>query len=400
MAKFEGKQGRWITTKTGRHVFVERGKSVKQALAEAFEEYTYDEDDVKLVRSWYDTHVMDKDYEKDGYHDLDIKDLHITHENINEWMNNPQISSNDIKRFLQTQYGITFNEADALYNAFYRQDYEEILKERKAKLEQATFQPRIKAAEEYLSTMSKLELTDDAYDNEVIIAEGANYNNYHEAERVYKYGWDDKGEYNPEKAKKLYDAYTSNCQRCVMAWFLRNQGYDVQALEWDGEIGSGNYNWEKNPSNYRLVRAAPRIKRSDGYMRRNWSFSGFNIPDDTTYDYNGKNKQWASTQFKEISKMVEDAGSGAVYFCSVYWRGQNSGHVFIVHNDNGKARFIDPQDNSDASKYFDKNRYGLVTENTTVLRVDKLTLNGDILPDIVKKYEEKPSMEDKVWKRI
>lgn len=398
MAKFEGKQGRWITTKTGRHVFVERGKSVKEALADAFEEYTYDEDDVKLVRSWYDTHIMDKDYEKDGYHDLDIKDLHVTNDKILDWMNNPNISSNDMKRLLQTQYNINYAEAEALYNAFYRQDHEEILKKRKQKLEESQFKPRAEAAEQYLSTMPKIS---DDINKQWAADTGANYNNYNEARKVYKYGWDDKGEYNPAKAKKLYDAYTSNCQRCVMAWFLRYQGYDVQASEYDGSDEYDNFSQTENPSNYKIDRAAPKIKRSDGYIRRNWSFSGFNIPSDTVYDYNGKNKQWASTQLKEISKMVEDAGPGAVYFCSVNWRGYKAGaHVFVVHNENGKARFIDPQDNSDASKYFDKNRYGLITEDTTLLRVDKFTLNGDTLPDIVKKYEEKPSMEEKVWKKI
>lgn len=400
MAKFEGKQGRWITTKTGRHVFVERGQSVKQALADAFEEYTYDEDDVKLVRSWYDTHIMDKDYEKDGYHDLDIKDLHITNENILDWMNNPDITVNDIMRFLQTQYGINFAEARALYNAFYKQDYEEILKERKQKLEEAQFKPRMEAAEQYLSTMPKIISTNDPAGDRMLIDSGANYHNYYQAKKVYKYGFDDKGEYNPAKAKKLYDAYTSNCQRCVMAWFLRYQGYDVQASEYDGSDKYYNFSETENPSNYKLEKAAPRLKRSDGYIRRNWSFSGFNIPSDTMFDYNGKNKQWASTQFKEISKLVEESDPNAVYFCSVSWRGHNASHVFVIHNRDGKARFIDPQDNSDASKYFDKNQYGLITENTTLLRVDKFSLNGDVLPEIVKKYEEKPSMEDKVWKKI
>jgi len=397
MAKFEGKQGRWITTKTGRHVFVERGQSVKQALADAFEEYTYDEDDVKIVRSWYDTHIMDKDYEKNGYHDLDIKDLHVDHKNINNLLNDPDITANEIKMYLRAQYDLTTAETEALYNAFYRQDYEEIVKQRKIAQEQAMFAPRAEAAERYLSTMPKIS---DDINKQWAADTGANYNNYHEAKRVYKYGWDDKGEYNPEKAKKLYDAYTSNCQRCVMAWFLRYQGYDVQASEYDGSDKYNNFSETENPSNYKLEKAAPRLKRSDGYMHRNWSFSGFNIPNDTMFDYNGKNKQWASTQFKEISNMVENAGPGAVYFCSVSWRGHNTSHVFVIHNDNGKARFIDPQDNSDASKYFDKNQYGLITEDTTLLRVDKFTLNGDVLPEIVKKYEEKPSMEDKVWKKI
>jgi len=45
MAKFEGKDGRWITTKTGKHIFIEAGKTVEEAMGEAFEEFQYDPDD-------------------------------------------------------------------------------------------------------------------------------------------------------------------------------------------------------------------------------------------------------------------------------------------------------------------------------------------------------------------
>lgn len=46
MAKFNGDEGRWITTKTGKHVFIKNGQSVKEALGEAFgEEFTYDVDE-------------------------------------------------------------------------------------------------------------------------------------------------------------------------------------------------------------------------------------------------------------------------------------------------------------------------------------------------------------------
>lgn len=38
MAYYNGKQGRWITTDTGRHVFIEDGQSIEEALANAFDE--------------------------------------------------------------------------------------------------------------------------------------------------------------------------------------------------------------------------------------------------------------------------------------------------------------------------------------------------------------------------
>ena len=46
MAWFNNEEGRWITTKTGKHVFIKNGQSIKEALGEAFgEEFTYDTDD-------------------------------------------------------------------------------------------------------------------------------------------------------------------------------------------------------------------------------------------------------------------------------------------------------------------------------------------------------------------
>lgn len=48
MAFYKGKQGKWITTKTGNHVFIENGKSVEEVLTELYgetEEYTEDFDE-------------------------------------------------------------------------------------------------------------------------------------------------------------------------------------------------------------------------------------------------------------------------------------------------------------------------------------------------------------------
>ena len=38
-AVFEGKEGRWITTKTGSHIFIPNDKSVKEVLEDRFEDY-------------------------------------------------------------------------------------------------------------------------------------------------------------------------------------------------------------------------------------------------------------------------------------------------------------------------------------------------------------------------
>ena len=43
-AVFEGKEGRWITTKTGKHIFIPNDKSVKEVLADVFEDFDWEND--------------------------------------------------------------------------------------------------------------------------------------------------------------------------------------------------------------------------------------------------------------------------------------------------------------------------------------------------------------------
>lgn len=48
-AVFEGQEGKWITTKTGRHIFIPNNKSVKEVLQDVFEDYDWEDDP-----DWYD----------------------------------------------------------------------------------------------------------------------------------------------------------------------------------------------------------------------------------------------------------------------------------------------------------------------------------------------------------
>lgn len=43
-AVFEGQEGKWITTKTGRHIFIPNNKSVKEVLADVFEDFDWEDD--------------------------------------------------------------------------------------------------------------------------------------------------------------------------------------------------------------------------------------------------------------------------------------------------------------------------------------------------------------------
>ena len=51
MALYKGKEGRWITTETGRHIFIENGKDPKEVIEELFEwdkEEKFDDEEMDL----------------------------------------------------------------------------------------------------------------------------------------------------------------------------------------------------------------------------------------------------------------------------------------------------------------------------------------------------------------
>lgn len=210
---------------------------------------------------------------------------------------------------------------------------------------------RTHKAEEFLKTMPKLDTK-----NLSEITEGANLANF--LKNTYSEGG---------------HKYTWNCQRCVAAWYLRHLGYNVEAMPFDAERGF--FSFPSGSSNAKV----------DSY---GWSFAMFNR-NELIQSFEGKNKQWASSQLKELTNIAKNDGPGACYITRVSWRGADSSHVFIVYNDNNEVKFIDPQDNSDASKYFDPAQYTLVTNETKMTRIDKATLNGEVMKHIVKANDSK-----------
>ena len=247
-------------------------------------------------------------------------------------------------------------------------------------------------ADEYLNSIGKISDWDSKDNSQKLqyCNTESNYNNYQHS-------------LNNRDNRRVYDMYTSNCQRCVMAWYLNYLGWNVEAMPYDGSDYQNQFG--KAESNKILYRNQPKI----GYefypgmtsFKGNWSYSGFNIPEGTKYDYHGKSGEWQTTQFKRIKDQVSKMPENSVCFCSVKWRGYNSSHVFIVHNIGGEVSFIDPQDNSDASKYFDKSKYEIEAKWTSLLRINDFSLNGDTLKEIVsKKGESRKLYDERHYKKI
>lgn len=103
-----------------------------------------------------------------------------------------------------------------------------------------------------------------------------------------------------------YDAYSSNCQRCVLAYEARRRGYDVTALPtYSGDM----------------------LPYGKDYLR------GLSNP--KTIDV-GKAKT-------KIEKQMRSYGNNSRAIIGVT-KGRN-GHVFIAENSGGKIYYIDPQTN-------------------------------------------------------
>lgn len=103
-----------------------------------------------------------------------------------------------------------------------------------------------------------------------------------------------------------YDAYSSNCQRCVITYEARRRGYDVTALPtYSGDLLPSGGDYLKTLSNPKPVNTGKSVKR--------------------------------------IQQELKSYGDGSRAIITVS-RGRN-GHAFIAENNNGKISYIDPQTN-------------------------------------------------------
>ena len=176
-----------------------------------------------------------------------------------------------------------------------------------------------------------------------------------------------RGNINYEKASE----YSVNCQSCVVANELRRRGYNVTALP--NLQKTGNIPYELS-------------------MRTNWAWIDHKtmvMPKKQTaggiYDIT-RSGALKSKSIKELTKeLVELVKEPGRYHIDFAWKGKNSGHIITLEKlHNGKIIIYDPQTGKmknwkELSKEISL-RYGV-----SVLRVDNLLVNTDIIDGIVKK---------------
>lgn len=104
-----------------------------------------------------------------------------------------------------------------------------------------------------------------------------------------------------------YDAYSSNCQRCVLAYEARRRGYDVTALPtYSGDLLPYGDDYLKALSNPVTVQVGKSVRKLESQMR----------------------------QYGDNARAIVQVR-----------RGRN-GHVFIAEIHGGKVTYIDPQSNT------------------------------------------------------
>lgn len=176
-----------------------------------------------------------------------------------------------------------------------------------------------------------------------------------------------RGNINYGKASE----YSVNCQSCVVANELRRRGYNVTALP--NLQKTGNIPYELS-------------------MRTNWAWidpKTMVMPKKQTaggiYDIT-RSGALKSKSIKELTKeLVELVKEPGRYHIDFAWKGKNSGHIITLEKlHNGKIIIYDPRTGK-MKNWKELSKEISLKYGVSVLRVDKLLVNTDIIDGIVKK---------------
>ncbi len=121
-----------------------------------------------------------------------------------------------------------------------------------------------------------------------------------------------------------------NCQRCVVAYEMRQRGYDVQVTARPTETKKS---WFFGMENKVLAEDHLSAHPFDAW-----------IPPDAIACPRGQ---------ADIERYMQSWGDGARAEVMVLWRGEHgNGHVFVAQQINGYTHFIDPQTGEDGCAYY------------------------------------------------
>lgn len=359
----------WITV-NGNHIPVKKGESEETAFVnwmadkEAGYEGRVDEfddtDDIDIdvetedEKIKYDTlyyadvgiwskskRIIDKDeiekYRQMGYeiHQIDVtselKDI------LDEAMNSELLKDNnirgviiDLEAKLKSLGGFSWNETRLLVDHF-RKDIINKAKE---------------YADEFLETLPKTKQTLPEACSEAVNTKG-----YKES-KGYSYN------------SKEYDWYTSNCQRCIIAYEMRRRGYDVEA---------NKYNGNKDPI-YNVRLSCGRAFLDFDSMR-----------DIKNYDVQPNGEKYSSrgALIHAMEKDMKAEGEGARFALIWKWKNSNWGHTVNAEIIDGEVRIFDSQDNTQSTIKDLIDNKSIRATTLQVVRLDNKVLSNR-LEDLVK----------------
>lgn len=353
---------RWITVK-GNHIPILKGESEEDALNRFFSnkeiKETADADDIDI-----DLELEDEDvkmpYKKLYYYEDSLGHKHLfdkseidkvlkwgeqVHEiEINDEMN--QKMNELIEKYAETN---NIREMVSQYENYLRYNTTGFsIGERKMLVydfrEQA-LEACEKYANEFLNKLPKLK------DTSTTEANKANANGYVES-------------HNAPYGSKEYDWYTSNCQRCIIAYEMRRRGYNVEANKYLGNKDS-IYNT---------------------YLSLSRAFLDYNY-DKCTKEYetqpNGEKYSSRGALIKAMERDMLKEGEGARFELNWDWKNARYGHTVNAEVINGEVIILDAQINKQYTIKDLINRKDLRATTLKCTRLDTLKLSNR-LEDLVK----------------
>lgn len=163
---------------------------------------------------------------------------------------------------------------------------------------------------------------------------------------------------------KEYDYYTSNCQRCIIAYEMRRRGYDVEANKYKGRTDE-IYN--------------TRLSLSRSFL----NYDYFRNTKEYDTQPNGEKYSSRGALIKAMERDMKSEGEGARFVLSWDWKNSRWGHTVNAEIVNGEVKIIDAQVNKQYSIKDMIDRKDLRATTLKCTRVDNLKLSNR-LEDIIK----------------
>lgn len=180
---------------------------------------------------------------------------------------------------------------------------------------------------------------------------------------------------NPHYEAGTASGYTTNCQCAVVANELRRRGFDVEALPYIGTKGSVPYRLSRETELAWIDPATGEAPKKVECNKVDYVLKGWKV-------------QRKGLTIKEITANIDAATKQpGRYHLNFSWKGKDGeGHVITVERlADGKLRFYDPQTGKVTSWVKDYSARVSTVGSVSVLRVDGLMPNPEIVKEAVVK---------------